>query len=581
MVKITEIDKPAASAPPPAKPAQTPAASAVPQSHDLPALLENVKALMPDAETKAAIEVGLQKYYKDPPLKGVEMNLKKNVTLAEVQQMIFWPTLDDICKYPQLIANAAEGSPADNPQHQVQNVFMALLYMVHSKDWRLARQFILAGGLGALVELFAVENLYLRGQAIDTFLQLTAPTDFDWWKDLDGPDADDSVRYEMYKLAWSNMIKNLVANIDSSFPNGSFFCLQIFAFWASWVRRYYCKDNVLRLSTELLSVLKRWSEKPCTVPEEHELAEKLYADFSRFPAADDKAAGPAHAQQALPVAPSPKAPVVTETDLKQPAAATAATTATTAAAAAEPAVPMEKVKTPAEQAEAHRLNGNTAFGKGQWALAVDLYTKSLDLDPTSAAYCNRAAALCKRAQGDDVANAVKDSDKAITLDPRNAKAYFRKASALKMLNKVREALDAANRARVLQPDNEQVTEMIKQLQIARKALDAEEKGIARQASQPQPQPQQVRSSQPVSHHTSFEDITALDALLNSAVPEPEAFQQRRKREQQQQQQQGGSVSIPITIAEKAAEPTDATEEIDPIQRLLNAPPKKKPLIQEL
>lgn len=64
-------------------------------------------------------------------------------------------------------------------------------------------------------------------------------------------------------------------------------CLQILAFWLSWVRAEYAVDNKLMLSPYILSQLRLWaskSETPDACDEEIELAKTLYEDFGRYEA---------------------------------------------------------------------------------------------------------------------------------------------------------------------------------------------------------------------------------------------------------------------------------------------------------
>ena len=70
----------------------------------------------------------------------------------------------DMDYWPLLISQPPDGAPHDHPQKKTLISALPVLYLRHSKDWRLARPFILAGGLGALSDLLVHENLYLRSQ---------------------------------------------------------------------------------------------------------------------------------------------------------------------------------------------------------------------------------------------------------------------------------------------------------------------------------------------------------------------------------------------------------------------------------
>ena len=50
----------------------------------------------------------------------------------------------------------------------------------------------------------------------------------------------------MFELTEVGIIQKLVANYDSAFPNASYLCLGILAFYSSFLRVNFCKDQVLR-----------------------------------------------------------------------------------------------------------------------------------------------------------------------------------------------------------------------------------------------------------------------------------------------------------------------------------------------
>lgn len=78
-------------------------------------------------------------------------------------------------------------------------------------------------------------------------------------------------------------------------------------------------------------------------------------------------------------------------------------------------------------AEELRLRGNDAFKAQDFTTAYDLYSSAITVAPNDAVlYCNRAAALISLKRFD---GAISDATIAISLDPKNMKAYFRKASA--------------------------------------------------------------------------------------------------------------------------------------------------------
>lgn len=89
-------------------------------------------------------------------------------------------------------------------------------------------------------------------------------------------------------------------------------------------------------------------------------------------------------------------------------------------APAEPKAPSEADKAAAEKLKAE---GNAKMSTKEYDAAIDLYTKAIAKDGTNAVYySNRAAAYSSKS---DHANAVKDAEKALEVDPSFVRAYHR------------------------------------------------------------------------------------------------------------------------------------------------------------
>ncbi|KAL6754001.1 hypothetical protein V8C86DRAFT_2713678 [Haematococcus lacustris] len=102
-------------------------------------------------------------------------------------------------------------------------------------------------------------------------------------------------------------------------------------------------------------------------------------------------------------------------------------------------------------AEGWRLRGNQLFKAGQWALAQQCYSRSLEQDPCSAAaWANRAMAALKLGQWRE---AEADCSAALEQDPGYVKAFHRRASARLKLGQLRAAASDFEAALLLEPSN--------------------------------------------------------------------------------------------------------------------------------
>lgn len=171
---------------------------------------------------------------------------------------------------------------------KISNIFISAVYFIHKNNIDFMKEFIIANGLSALVLLMQDKNLNLRGQIIDIFVAFTNAERFDWFQPLDNiydnsNIMSENLHYHMLRLNKTKFIESILYNRKDSFPGGSSLCLQLLAFWLSWVRVLYTKDKILYVSKVILDEMKLWSEgvgNEYMCEEEISLAKTLYQDFS-------------------------------------------------------------------------------------------------------------------------------------------------------------------------------------------------------------------------------------------------------------------------------------------------------------
>ncbi|KAK4273393.1 hypothetical protein QN277_021806 [Acacia crassicarpa] len=97
--------------------------------------------------------------------------------------------------------------------------------------------------------------------------------------------------------------------------------------------------------------------------------------------------------------------------------------------------------------------GNEYFKQKKFKEAIDCYSRSIAFSPTAVAYANKAMAFIKLRR---FQQAEDDCKEALNLDDRYIKAYSRRATARKELGKLKEAMEDAEFALLLEPENQEV-----------------------------------------------------------------------------------------------------------------------------
>eukprot|EP00930_Biecheleria_cincta_P095679 TRINITY_DN87620_c0_g1_i1.p1 TRINITY_DN87620_c0_g1~~TRINITY_DN87620_c0_g1_i1.p1 ORF type:complete len:494 (-),score=123.97 TRINITY_DN87620_c0_g1_i1:119-1531(-) len=118
-----------------------------------------------------------------------------------------------------------------------------------------------------------------------------------------------------------------------------------------------------------------------------------------------------------------------------------------------------------EGAEEYKKKGNDAFAQKSWDEAIKNYNKAIQLDPKQAAYySNRAACLSSKG---DHNSALNDANKCIELDPNFVKGYSRKGKALFDLRRWDEAEAAYQAGLGVDPENKNLQSGLAEVEAGR------------------------------------------------------------------------------------------------------------------
>ncbi|KAK7695445.1 hypothetical protein QCA50_000081 [Cerrena zonata] len=133
--------------------------------------------------------------------------------------------------------------------------------------------------------------------------------------------------------------------------------------------------------------------------------------------------------------------------------------------------------TPDEIAQNFKDQGNNYFKGKRYREALGFYSQGIDSTPTDpilleALFCNRAACNLELK---NYGLTLKDCSKALTVNPKSSKAYYRSASALVALERLEEALDCCNRCLTFDKDNAGVKTLRERATKLKEAKDKRER----------------------------------------------------------------------------------------------------------
>ncbi|KFP26245.1 Mitochondrial import receptor subunit TOM34, partial [Colius striatus] len=159
-------------------------------------------------------------------------------------------------------------------------------------------------------------------------------------------------------------------------------------------------------------------------------------------------------RQKLP--PIPTVPVSAQTRWSAPSAGDPGATASPATAPGHTAGSTERAQTLKEE-------GNELVKKGNHKKAAEKYSESLKLNPECATYTNRALCYLSLKQYKE---AVQDCTEALRLDPKNVKALYRRAQALKELKDYKSSIADVKSLLKIEPKNTAALRLLQELKRA-------------------------------------------------------------------------------------------------------------------
>ncbi|CAN6331046.1 unnamed protein product [Urochloa humidicola] len=125
-----------------------------------------------------------------------------------------------------------------------------------------------------------------------------------------------------------------------------------------------------------------------------------------------------------------------------------------------------------QKAEDLKLKANEAFKANKFSQAIELYSQAIEVNGSNAVYwANRAFAHTKL---EEYGSAVQDATKAIEIDPRYSKGYYRRGAAYLAMGKFKEALKDFQQVKKICPNDPDATRKLKECEKAVQKIRFEE-----------------------------------------------------------------------------------------------------------
>lgn len=133
---------------------------------------------------------------------------------------------------------------------------------------------------------------------------------------------------------------------------------------------------------------------------------------------------------------------------------------------------MDPANSNPSRAEELKVLANEAFKAHKFGQAIDLYTQAIELNGDNAVYwANRAFAHAKL---EEYGSAIIDATKAVEIDPKYSKGYYRRGAAYLSMGKFKEALKDFQQVKKLCPNDPDASKKLKECEKAVMKLKFEE-----------------------------------------------------------------------------------------------------------
>jgi len=362
-----------------------------------------------DTKVKDGMEAGMRKLFENPYKEELARG-GEALTLEAAQRILFFPTLTDMQYYVEVFARETPESTARREQ-MMKFKMMSVFYTLHRRDAALMDRFMHLGGLDSLVALLADQHRVIQSQTVELIMELLSPL-------MQLPAISSSRQAHLHhqvfvclrsRSFWAN-ISRIVAEPHEVFPKSHASSVRILAGALGWLR------------PEESGAKQRPDIEPPPPIEDAREALELFLESPAYRAAMPDVRGLAEdlfeeLRQGVHCRPDP---------LKGKELAVAREAIFLADAQAR--------EVAAHAWQSFRQMGNTVFKAGLFWPAEAAYRLALSegglaipVSEASLIESNRALVLLRAGHPADAAAA---GAAALTHDPRNAKAAYRRATAL-------------------------------------------------------------------------------------------------------------------------------------------------------